>query len=555
MSLNEFPDEVLEHIFSFLNVYDRLTASLVSKRWLHLTDRRHLLEDIYVVFQDNAKDGDDVFNSMSRKFLCFKFIRHEIDAQYIEFLKKYITQIHSLLFFSCVLDRKALESSGKLDSFSNLKCLKIIGCDMFDLFSFSFPNLRELYVDSGANLTDKIIQDLGNTMPNLKVLSLACQITHQPPILKRFYPSGTTVEKNPSEMILSFSAVQLFISKRAETLTALDLKKTILLSSSAFIHLSKIDNLKLQDVTFACALKCIDSLAKFCENQPYLKSINLDCVYTLRDENLKSVCLLLPNLRKISIKHCKYINDSLKYIFQLKRLQRLDISGCCITQSTFTEAIRESQLTNLRALSASNCQITDIIAIELVQKTPYLEYLNLSGCDIGNETLKTVSNFLIHLKYLNLKNCMISDEGLLGKIQQSSTTYNNRDENMSKLLSNIKGLEELNLSGCYKITDASVTQAIQFQYLQVLNLEGCEKISDSAMVPILQKNPCLREVIRTNCILEALEYRMRDLVTYFTFLLLKYWRYQLSENCSTEFCTLKTKLSDNYIKECFTVYN
>ncbi|KFM80633.1 F-box/LRR-repeat protein 13, partial [Stegodyphus mimosarum] len=503
MSLNAFPDEVLEHIFSFLNVYDRLTASLVCKRWLYITDRRHLLEDIYVVFQDNAKDGAQVFSSMSRKFSCFKFVRHEIDAQYIEFLKKHIAQIHSLSFLNCVLDREALEFSGKLNSCSNLKCLKIIGCDMFDLFSFSFSDLRELYVDSGANLTDKITQDLGNTMPKLKVLSLACQITHQPPILKRFYPSGTTVEKNPSEMILSFSAVQLFISKRAETLTALDLKKTILLSSSAFIHLSKIDNLKLQDVTFACALKCIDSLAKFCENQPYLKSINLDCVYTLRDENLKSLCLLLPNLRKISIKHCKYINDSLKYIFQLKRLQNLDISGCCITQSTFTEAIQESQLTNLRALSASNCQITDIIANELVQKAPYLQYLNLSGCDIGNETVKTVSIFLIHLRYLNLKNCIkICDEGLLGKIQQSSTTYNNKDENMSKPLSNIKGLEELNLSGCYKITDASVTQTIQFQYLQVLNLEGCEKISDSAMVPILQKNPCLREVIRTNCILK-----------------------------------------------------
>ncbi|KFM72851.1 hypothetical protein X975_08602, partial [Stegodyphus mimosarum] len=156
--MNSFPDEVLEHIFSFLNAYDKLTASLVCKQWLHVTGRKHLLEDIYVVFEDDTEGGTEIFNSTTREFSCFKFVKQEIDTHYIEFLKKIITQIHSLSFVDCVLDRQAVESSGKLGSCPNLKCLRIIGSKMFDLFSFSFPNLRELYVDSGAYLTDKIMQ-------------------------------------------------------------------------------------------------------------------------------------------------------------------------------------------------------------------------------------------------------------------------------------------------------------------------------------------------------------------------------------------------------------
>ncbi|XP_035222329.1 uncharacterized protein LOC118195181 isoform X2 [Stegodyphus dumicola] len=313
-----------------------------------------------------------------------------------------------------------------------------------------------------------------------------------------------SLKKKSFKTFLSYPILKLFISKRAETITVLDMEELNQLSASKFVHFSKIENLKLQFMTFECALNCIDYLPKFCKELPYLTSINLDFINTLKAEHLKLVCLTLSDLEEISIKCYSHLNTSAKYIFQLIKLQYLDISGCQFKpripihsyhMSPFYKAIQKSKLDKLKVLRGSGNILEDIV-MEFLQKAPYLVDLDLSSCCIGDPTLKIISKLLIHLKYLNLEDCcFISHGGLIGKIQLICTTY--EDKYTSKPLSNTKGLEKLNLSGCFRITDASIIQAIQFQYLQELYLEGC-KISDRAMLRMYLNNPCLRKVIHPN---------------------------------------------------------
>ncbi|GFQ89564.1 hypothetical protein TNCT_432011 [Trichonephila clavata] len=72
IGISSLPEEVLINIFKFLNIRNKLTASLVCKKWLRAINCHELLCDIKVHFLRELPDAFKC-SRMTRQFEWFSF--------------------------------------------------------------------------------------------------------------------------------------------------------------------------------------------------------------------------------------------------------------------------------------------------------------------------------------------------------------------------------------------------------------------------------------------------------------------------------------------------
>jgi len=163
--------------------------------------------------------------------------------------------------------------------------------------------------------------------------------------------------------------------------------------------------------------------------------LTIDLIFIIIDyldglDRLK-FCQIYKNdkiISKIKIIGDNFWDSDLEFIFNLKELKYLDISGSELITNCGIEKLKS--LTNLTHLSLK------------------------SLTDIDNTCIHLVLKYLTKLNYLNLNSCsQITDSGL-------------------KALTKLSDLTHLDLGNCSQITDLGLESIDKFEYLNYLDISG-----------------------------------------------------------------------------------
>ncbi|RKP23218.1 hypothetical protein SYNPS1DRAFT_18958 [Syncephalis pseudoplumigaleata] len=121
------------------------------------------------------------------------------------------------------------------------------------------------------------------------------------------------------------------------------------------------------------------------------------------------------------------------------RLQQLDICWTPIRDAALSPILYRCGA-NLRELSLSNCNITDVSVLAIAEWCRQIRKLDLSGTEVGDPGLLAVANACQELQWLSLSGCeMITDEAVVA------------------LRAGCARLRWLDLEGCYGIVfEASI---------------------------------------------------------------------------------------------------
>jgi len=116
----------------------------------------------------------------------------------------------------------------------------------------------------------------------------------------------------------------------------------------------------------------------------------------------------------------------------------------------------------------------------------YLRSLSIQNCPgFGNFSMNILGGLCPHLQHLELNGLPgIADEALLPLIENSKA-----------------GLSKVNLRNCANLTDkvVSVMSKLHGVTLEELNLDGCKKVTDASLVAIAENCLFLRELDVSKC--------------------------------------------------------
>ncbi|ERN10374.1 hypothetical protein AMTRI_Chr12g237030 [Amborella trichopoda] len=275
---------------------------------------------------------------------------------------------------------------------------------------------------------------------------------------------------------------------------------------------SKLPNLREIDVS-GNHLICDGALMALVYFCPRLQKISaFDCNF-ISDECLLDLALC-PSVVSLSVSVCWLTSPHFVDSFLLKaqKLQSLDLSNSAFLKEPLI-AIKDLKLP-LKNLVLSRCRAFAFHGISsLIQNCPVLEHLNLDGLDfLTDETLSVLSENLQGLTFFSLNSCFkLSNSsfcnlltkcpnlkelhmektrlglGLFTTNPQAKNLHirtlklawnkNLEDDTLQSISAFCHGLETLDISHCWGITEAGVRSiGNHCPKIRVLILNGCSKV-------------------------------------------------------------------------------
>ncbi|KAG5210260.1 hypothetical protein JEQ12_015454 [Ovis aries] len=189
-----------------------------------------------------------------------------------------------------------------------------------------------------------------------------------------------------------------------------------------------------------------------------IKKIRFEGNKRITDACFKLIDKSYPNISHIYMVDCKGITDgSLKSLSPLKQLTVLNLANCV-------------RCCNLNYLNLRNCEHLTDLGVEFIVNIFSLVSVDLSGTDISNEGLMTLSRHR-KLKELSVSECdKITDFGI--QITDSA---------MEMLSAKCHYLHVLDVSGCILLTDQMLENlAMGCRQLRILKMQYCRLISKEA---------------------------------------------------------------------------
>ncbi|XP_013359366.1 PREDICTED: leucine-rich repeat-containing protein 29 isoform X8 [Chinchilla lanigera] len=309
----------------------------------------------------------------------------------------------------------------------------------------ALSGLCELNLAGLRDLGDFSFNQLGSCAPNLERLSLAyCHLTFQ---LGAAQGPISTQDSYFSK--LSFCNVLRFIKERASRLRALDLSGTGL-PPEALQALGQVAGLQLQELSLhSCRDLSTEAVATLCRQQPRLTSLDLSGCSELTDGALLAVSRGLQHLQCLN----------------LGKLQRLTDAGC-----TALGRLRE-----LRSLDMAECCL-------------------VSGQGLA-QALGSVHGAPSPLTTLRLAYC--SSLKLHPELEQQASEPFLEPQGPSLLM--LQALQELDLTACSKLTDASLAKVLQFPQLRQLSLSLLPALTDIGLEAVARGCPSLEHLSLSHC--------------------------------------------------------
>uniref|UniRef100_A0A2K6S8H5 F-box/LRR-repeat protein 15-like leucin rich repeat domain-containing protein n=1 Tax=Saimiri boliviensis boliviensis TaxID=39432 RepID=A0A2K6S8H5_SAIBB len=381
----------------------------------------------------------------------------------------------------------------------------------------TLSGLHELNLAGLRDLADLSFNRLSSCALSLERLSLAyCHLTFEPD------PSrGCISPQDFSPSQFSFHNLLRFVQERAGRLHALDLSGTGL-PPKALRALGQVAGLQLQELSLhSCRNLSTEAVASLCLQQPGLTSLDLSGCSELTDGALLAVSRGLRHLRRLSLGKLQRLTDvGCTALGDLRELQSLDMAECCLVRGQELARALGSvhgappQLASLSLAHCSSLKDTSVLSM-IPALGPSLRVLDLSSCvALTNRTLQAIFTYLTHLSVLRLAWCKeLCDWGLLGLGEpvhrtqphaelehQASGTKDPDPEPQGPSLLMLQALQELDLTACSKLTDASLAKVLQFPQLKQLSLSLLPALTDEGLVAVARGCPSLERLVLSHCI-------------------------------------------------------
>lgn len=343
-TIQDLPNEMLEHILLQLEMMDRKSALQVCRRWSLLKPFNWSLLKLAIKFS-SCKQGEE--ESYCQCFLASNRSYKQLDYYYDEkddagnfklFLKIWLhfqRTVESLMLicdinvFPDVKIFAGIAAFGSNLRYLNIDCRYFIHDGVTPLPRFKpMPKVEELVVSSNIFTNAPIMEDL---TPNIKRL----YIMHY------------------DESAFFFLALR-FLRHVSCNLVELSIK---LDSHEDFLMFRKVKFTRLEKLQLDFArdsepnpLEINRFMADFSQQSPGLVDVGLHTV-RLTTQNMQNLCRKCPYLQCLDVHMAQ--GDGFAAICELKHLKRLTIHGCIIVPTT------SAQLRSLYYLSLSDVEITD----------------------------------------------------------------------------------------------------------------------------------------------------------------------------------------------------
>ncbi|XP_026094507.1 F-box/LRR-repeat protein 3 [Carassius auratus] len=557
MESPHLPAEIISYIMSFLHVTDRKEASLVCKSWYDACQDHQFQKNVTFKFPVSTSSLDFI-RAVARRPRCGLVISH-LDGSRLS--RQVLLEVG--LHLGPRLDRLALPGSsiteasllGLLPHLTGLRTLDLQGLDsLFMSGAFlsreehrrqvqnALRNLEELDLSDLRYLSDLSFNRLTSCTPRLCSLSLAgCHIAFE------FDPYRGCPVGFGSSALVSLRNLLSLLQKQASTLHSLDLSRTSITPES-LRSIAQVPGLRLEELSLRGCKELTDySMEILCKHQNGLKRLDLSACTELTSRTVLAVATELKELRSLSLSQDWKITDKgLAKLMMLPYLRSLDLSECLhVSGADLVKGLSSPQpRAQLETLSLRSCAyIRDAVMFSLTQLlSRNLRELDLTSCVcLTDLSVHAIATYLPALVVLRLGWCKeISDWGLLGMVEPTKVcdprdkeedkgpsftrTFGNmgffqppslpfqekprlvteedlgafRDQEGASLLA-LRGLQELDLSACSRLTDTSITQVLRFPDLQRLSLSMLPEISDDSLVSIAHHCRSLTSLALSHC--------------------------------------------------------
>ncbi|XP_061449786.1 F-box/LRR-repeat protein 2-like isoform X2 [Rhineura floridana] len=558
MEMCDLPVEVITYILSFLPIADRKEASLVNQTWYFAAQDTLRQESIFYDIPATSASLRTI-QSLSRRHVSSIKMTNLDGSTISRDVIKSVTRYLGPHLRSLCLHGSSLTEANFAELLLACPCLTALdlsGCnslfmpgtllskeEAFLQAQEALINLQELNLSGVRYLSDLTFNRLTSCCPCLAKLALArCHITFKVDT----YDSSSNYN---SSVLLSFRNLLQFLRQRAGTMMALDLSGTSI-SSQAMKSLVQVENLRLQEMVLqACQDLTNEAVSILCQHQPHLTLLDLSGCSELSDRAVLVISSRLLSLQHLFLRKLPRATDAgFQGISHLRHLQRLDVSECSLVSCSelvkaFGTIKGQPKLASLNVAFCSLLRVSskDNSVLSLAESlSKSLRVLDLSSCvSITNRGIQAIASHLLHLTVLRLAWCKeLMDWGLLGVQEPKEERERAREDTGPKFSRNfgnmgfflpppqdleqdtqilvdlakqdarqnhqaslnaLTRLQELDLTACVKLTDASIAKVISFPELRHLSLSLVTNITDASLTAIAHNCRSLEHLALSHC--------------------------------------------------------
>lgn len=265
------------------------------------------------------------------------------------------------------------------------------------------------------------------------------------------------------------------------------------------------------------------SLSKLFFKCRLLEEVNVNYYLDIGDDETRVLAQNCPNMINFFCKECIQISD--QTILSLSQycpdLDNIDLSRTSMTyRITDVSMLSLSErCQSLRKLNLNSCeQVTDVGLTWLASGCHVLEDLDVGDCvKITDAGLRSIGNGCHALQRLDITNCkLVSDVGVCSitsgcpnlrsivltglylladpRLSDGNGMSWNTVTGIASIGKYSQQLEEINLTGCFRLNIAIQKHLSKISTLKVLNLTGCNQISQEAFLTLAKANKCIEDL-------------------------------------------------------------
>ncbi|XP_029951327.1 uncharacterized F-box/LRR-repeat protein C02F5.7 [Salarias fasciatus] len=555
----ELPVEIIVYILSFLHAADRKEASLVCRSWYYASQDLRFQKNAVFCFPASASSLELV-RSLSSKSRC-SLVISQLDGFSIS--RSLLLEVGVCLgpkLESLALPGSSLTEASLLSLLPRLTSLRRLDLRGLDSLFMSgaflsreehrqqvrsaLCSLEELDLSDLRYLSDLTFNRLTGCTPRLRRLSLSgCHIAFEfDPY--RGCPVGAVQD---SSALLSLRNLRRLLAEQKSTLVALDLSRTSITPES-LRTIAQVPGLVLEELLLQGCKELSDySVEVLVKHQPGLHTLDISGCTELTSRSVEAIARGLKSLTHLFLSRDWRITEKgLADLLSVSSLRTLDLSECLhINGTEIVKGLKASGTARARleALNLKSCTyIQDLAVFSLTQLlADSLRELDLTSClNVTDVSVRAVATYLQKLVVLRLAWCKeVTDWGLLGMVHTDecepdeelgdkgpkfTRTFGNMGffkpprmpfEERPKLVTQtdleqfqqqagasllaLARLQELDLTGCAKLTDSSITQVVRFPDLRRLSLSMLPEISDASLATVAWRCRGLTSLALSHC--------------------------------------------------------
>ncbi|TMW57343.1 hypothetical protein Poli38472_003268 [Pythium oligandrum] len=346
-----------------------------------------------------------------------------------------------------------------------------------------FHNVLDLHqhaIDTGITVTDATVQEVVNTVPNVRGLRLSqCSAITDAGLwaIARQCQSLDTIYLAGCEKITELGLRLLAHNCRLLTIGLSDCPQV----NDTMLQTLAAGSWMLQTFIIQRSRRISDAgivkLAQCCKDLRHLDVSECEHIGEYGDKALVEIGRYCPQLRVLDLFGCRHVHDvGLKAIAKgCPLLTTLKLTGCHGVSSAALRALA-TQCHDLQVLSLAGCgKTTNDDLTELARNCPPLEWLDISGSpNIDAVGVRALAQHCQALAYLNLSQCpRVSDAALL----ELATGTSSR-----------QCLTHLVLCQCPRVTERGIDAlTAACPNLLTLDLTDCEQIGRRFLQRLVQR--------------------------------------------------------------------